>query len=187
MPALALLLTLVLWTPWSMTAPGGTTHYVRTIPRGLPVQDVFVDGPIHRDLPAALAAAQDGDTIILPAGDYSGELTVQRSVRLLGVGGGDLPAFRGRITVTADGASIVIEQRAARELTHLAEIQLVPDGAGVYNPAFDATPAKLIDAIFTETGAYPPAQLRGAAESCAAERHAAQVASKHHAAEDARK
>lgn len=106
MPALALLLTLVLWTPWSLTAPDGTTHYVRTIPRGLPVQDAFVDGPVHADLPAALAAAQDGDTIILPAGDYSGVLTVGRSVRLLGVGGGDLPAFRGRMIVTADGASI---------------------------------------------------------------------------------
>jgi methylthioribose-1-phosphate isomerase len=87
---------------------------------------------------------------------------------------------------TADGASIVIEQRAARELTHLGEIQLVPDGAGVYNPAFDATPAELIDAIFTETGAYPPARLRSAAES-SAEHHAAQAASKHHAAEGARK
>jgi len=106
MPALALLLTLALWTPWSTMASGGTTHYVRTIPRGLPVQDAFVDGPVHKDLPAALAAAQDGDTIILPAGDYSGELTVKRSVRLLGVGGGDLPAFRGRMTVTGDGASI---------------------------------------------------------------------------------
>ncbi|MFT7463247.1 MAG: parallel beta-helix repeat protein [Pseudohongiellaceae bacterium] len=84
----------------------GTTHYIRSIPRALPSQDVFEAGPVHGNLPEALAAALDGDTIILPAGEYSGELRVERSVRLLGVGSGELPGFRGRIVVTADGASV---------------------------------------------------------------------------------
>jgi methylthioribose-1-phosphate isomerase len=33
----------------------------------------------------------------------------------------------------------------------------VPDGAEVFNPAFDVTPAELITAIITEAGViYPP-------------------------------
>ena len=41
---------------------------------------------------------------------------------------------------TADGAHIPIEERAAREVTHVAGTQLAPDGARVWNPAFDVTP-----------------------------------------------
>lgn len=55
-----------------------------------------------------------------------------------------------------DGGSIVIEERPSRELTHLGGQQLVPDGVGVRNPAFDVTPAALITAIFTERGAIEP-------------------------------
>ena len=42
---------------------------------------------------------------------------------------------------TADGAHIPIEERAAKEVTHVAGTQLAPDGARVWNPAFDVTPA----------------------------------------------
>lgn len=50
------------------------------------------------------------------------------------------------------GTSIVIEQRAAEEVTQLAGTQLAPDGIGVYNPAFDVTDARAITAIITERG-----------------------------------
>jgi parallel beta-helix repeat protein len=106
MPGLALLFTAALMMPWSVMDLTSTTHYVRKIPRSLPLRDVFVPGPVHADLPAALAAAVDGDTIVLPAGDYSGDLVVSRSVHLVGIGSGDLPTLRGRFRVTADGASI---------------------------------------------------------------------------------
>jgi methylthioribose-1-phosphate isomerase len=62
----------------------------------------------------------------------------------------------------ADGAAIPIEYRDPRELTHASgraadglpgELQLVPDGVAALNPAFDVTPARLVDALLTEHGA----------------------------------
>jgi methylthioribose-1-phosphate isomerase len=53
---------------------------------------------------------------------------------------------------TADGSKIPIEQRNAREVTHIAGKQMVPDGVQVENPAFDVTPAKYVAAIITERG-----------------------------------
>src|SRR6202162_3649805 len=51
-----------------------------------------------------------------------------------------------------DGSQIPIEQRNAREVTHIAGKQMVPTGVGVENPAFDVTPAKYVAAIITEKG-----------------------------------
>jgi methylthioribose-1-phosphate isomerase len=51
-----------------------------------------------------------------------------------------------------DGGSIPIEERSTDEVTHLHGVCLAPEGAGVYNPAFDVTPAALITAIVTEAG-----------------------------------
>ncbi len=59
-----------------------------------------------------------------------------------------------------DGTKIPIEERSAREVTHLrtaaGEIPLGPEGVGARHPAFDVTPAKYIRAIFTERGAASP-------------------------------
>ncbi len=51
-----------------------------------------------------------------------------------------------------DGTQIPIEERDVREVTHVGEQQLAPDGIGVLNPAFDVTPAHLVSAIITEFG-----------------------------------
>src|ERR1700677_1154771 len=51
-----------------------------------------------------------------------------------------------------DGSQIPIEQRNAREVTHMAGKQMVPDGVSIENPAFDVTPAKYVAAIITEHG-----------------------------------
>jgi methylthioribose-1-phosphate isomerase len=53
---------------------------------------------------------------------------------------------------TPDGSGIPIEQRNAREVTHIAGKQMVPDGVEIENPAFDVTPAKYVTAIITERG-----------------------------------
>src|SRR6202045_1255743 len=53
---------------------------------------------------------------------------------------------------TPNGSKIPIEQRNSREVTHIAGKQMVPDGVGVENPAFDVTPAKYVTAIVTERG-----------------------------------
>ena len=53
---------------------------------------------------------------------------------------------------TPDGDHIPIEQRNAREITHLGSTRLTPEGASVWNPAFDVTPAHLVAGIITERG-----------------------------------
>ncbi|MBL8333270.1 MAG: S-methyl-5-thioribose-1-phosphate isomerase, partial [Rubrivivax sp.] len=75
----------------------------------------------------------------------------------------------------ADGlAEIPIEERSAREVTHLwgragdgrvTEVQLVPDGTAAANPAFDVTPARLVSGLITERGVLPAteAALQGLA------------------------
>lgn len=57
----------------------------------------------------------------------------------------------------ASGDDIEIEERPAREITHVGDTQITPDSTEVANPAFDVTPAKYVTAIITEVGiAYPP-------------------------------
>ncbi|HEV3308041.1 MAG TPA: S-methyl-5-thioribose-1-phosphate isomerase [Candidatus Sulfotelmatobacter sp.] len=51
-----------------------------------------------------------------------------------------------------DGSEIPIEQRNAKEVTHIAGKQMTPDGVSIENPAFDVTPAKYVAAIITEHG-----------------------------------
>jgi len=53
---------------------------------------------------------------------------------------------------TPTGAQIPIEQRAAREVTHMAGTPITPAGIEVENPAFDVTPHRYVAAIITERG-----------------------------------
>jgi methylthioribose-1-phosphate isomerase len=55
---------------------------------------------------------------------------------------------------TPDGQHIPIEERNAREVTHVGSAQLAPEGAHVWNPAFDVTPSHLIAGIITERGIF---------------------------------
>jgi len=57
---------------------------------------------------------------------------------------------------TPDGSGIPIEERSAKEVTHVAGAQLAPEGALVWNPAFDVTPHHLIAGIITEKGICRP-------------------------------
>jgi methylthioribose-1-phosphate isomerase len=54
------------------------------------------------------------------------------------------------------GAEIPIEQRSGAEITHGFGRQTAPAGAGVYNPAFDVTPAEYVSALITERGLIQP-------------------------------
>jgi methylthioribose-1-phosphate isomerase len=70
---------------------------------------------------------------------------------------------------TKSGADIVIEERPGKEVTLVKgprydgvtldlgvveTISVAANGIGVWNPAFDVTPAELIDGIVTEVGVY---------------------------------
>lgn len=50
------------------------------------------------------------------------------------------------------GEQVVIENRDTREVTHVADRAIATPGVEVLNPAFDVTPAQLVDAIVTEKG-----------------------------------
>ncbi|MFD3972054.1 S-methyl-5-thioribose-1-phosphate isomerase [Streptomyces cyaneofuscatus] len=79
---------------------------------------------------------------------------------------------------TAEGTSIIVEQRSGQEVTEVTSPGGVSEGGGggkvvaplgapVYNPAFDITPPELITAIVTEEGVISPVTGVGLAELCA--------------------
>lgn len=74
----------------------------------------------------------------------------------------DIPFYVAAPISTIDlaipsGEQIPIEERDAKEVTHMRELQLAPDGVAVSNFAFDVTPHDFIAAIITDRGvARPP-------------------------------
>jgi methylthioribose-1-phosphate isomerase len=56
----------------------------------------------------------------------------------------------------ASGQEIPIEQRDKAEIYRIGKEIICPEQTEFYNPAFDVTPARLIDAIITEQGAIAP-------------------------------
>ncbi|MBK8255521.1 MAG: S-methyl-5-thioribose-1-phosphate isomerase [Polyangiaceae bacterium] len=64
---------------------------------------------------------------------------------------------------TPDGSKIPIEERSRDEVAKVGGAVLIPDGVGARHPAFDVTPAALITKIFTERGAFDPAEIASGA------------------------
>lgn len=71
-------------------------------------------------------------------------------------------------TIANGVAEIEIEERDAREVAwmsgklangEIAEVNILPPGTKVVNPAFDITPARLVTGIITEHGVYTPSGL----------------------------
>lgn len=70
-----------------------------------------------------------------------------------------------------DGDAIPIEERGPEELTEIEGVRVAPEGCPVVNPAFDVTPAALIEAIVTEQGVYrPPYRFTAADQAVAVNR-----------------
>src|SRR5215210_5176311 len=57
---------------------------------------------------------------------------------------------------TPNGAAIPIEERAPEEVMAWRDRRSAPPGVGVWNPAFDVTPADLVTAIVTDRGVVAP-------------------------------
>jgi len=74
-----------------------------------------------------------------------------------------------------DGSAIPIEQRDARELTHWRGRRVAAADVSVFNPAFDVTPAGLVDAIITEAGIVRKPYRRGLCAAVAKARKHARV------------
>jgi methylthioribose-1-phosphate isomerase len=69
----------------------------------------------------------------------------------------DVPFYVAAPVSTLDlslesGDAIPIEERAAKEVTHLQGVHVAPEGIQVANPAFDVTPNRYVSAIITERG-----------------------------------
>ncbi len=61
---------------------------------------------------------------------------------------------------TPTGEGIPIEERNPLEVTQVHGSRVIaPDGVAVWNPAFDVTPANLIEGIITERGIFSPNEL----------------------------
>jgi methylthioribose-1-phosphate isomerase len=67
---------------------------------------------------------------------------------------------------TPDGSGIPIEERDAKEVTHMGGTRLVPEGAKVWNPAFDVTPARFVAGIITEHGICRPPFTESLRDAC---------------------
>jgi methylthioribose-1-phosphate isomerase len=68
---------------------------------------------------------------------------------------------------TPDGSRIPIEERGAAEVAGWRGHPAAAPGAGVWNPAFDVTPADLITAIITDRGVVAPRDVAAVAASSA--------------------
>ena len=60
-------------------------------------------------------------------------------------------------------AEVPIEARSPREVSHIQDLALIPEGSPAFNPAFDVTPARLVTALITERGVADASEagLRG--------------------------
>lgn len=112
---------------------------------------VMKEGRIHLVIVGADRIAANGDTAN-KIGTYGVALLAQAH---------GIPFYVAAPSSTFDlslksGDAIPIEQRDSREITHGLGKQIAPDGVKVYNPAFDVTPARLIQGIITEKGLIAP-------------------------------
>jgi methylthioribose-1-phosphate isomerase len=61
---------------------------------------------------------------------------------------------------TPDGSAIEIEERDGDEVVVAGGVRTAPEGSPGFNPAFDVTPARLVDAVATERGVLEPSAGR---------------------------
>jgi len=134
-------------TAWELTQRGVPTTLICDSMAG----QVMREGKIEAVVTGADRITANGDTA-----NKIGTYSVAVLARAHGI-----PFYVAAPTSTFDlslasGDAIPIEQRASEEITRGFGKQTAPDEVGVYNPAFDVTPAELIAAIVTEKGVIQP-------------------------------
>jgi methylthioribose-1-phosphate isomerase len=132
----------------------------------LELRDAGVDAVLMTDSSAAIAMARQGiDLVIVGAdriarnGDTANKIGTYGLAILAAHHGIPFYVAAPRSTfdfAISDGGQIPIEERSAEEVTSFAGARVAPEGAAVYNPAFDVTPAHLITAFVTECGVVRP-------------------------------
>ena len=126
------------------------------------LQHAGVDATLQVDGAAALTMARKGvDCVIVGAdriarnGDTANKIGTYGLAILAAHHG--IPFYVAAPRSTFDfsidsGEAIHIEERAAAEVTAFGGTRVAPEGARVYNPAFDVTPGHLVTAFITEYG-----------------------------------
>lgn len=132
----------------------------------LELQQAGVDAVLQPDSAAAIAMARQSiDLVIVGAdrivrnGDTANKIGTYGLAILAAHHGIPFYVAAPRSTFDtsiATGAEIPIEERAAEEVTSFGGVRVAPEGAAVYNPAFDVTPGHLITAFVTECGIVRP-------------------------------
>lgn len=108
---------------------------------------IMKSGKIHAVVVGSDRIAANGD-VANKIGTYMVAVLAQRH---------NIPFYVAAPLSTIDlesktGDDIPIEERDIREITHVQDIQLAPEGISVSNYAFDVTPNDLVTAIITEKG-----------------------------------
>jgi len=125
--------------PMTLIADNAAGHLMRT-------------GQIDLVLVGADRVAANGD-VANKIGTYKLAVVAQEN---------GIPFYVAAPTSTIDlsvptGDDIPIEERDAREVTHIGGVCIAPEAVEVYNPAFDVTPHRYVTGIITEKGVlYPP-------------------------------
>ena len=134
------------------------------VERGIPVT-VLVDAAAGQLLRTGrVAACIVGADRIAANGDTANKIGTYGLALLAEAHG--VPFFVAAPSSTFDlrldtGDDIPIEERSAAEVLRPLGVQAAPDKARAYNPAFDVTPARLINAIITERGVIRPVTRDG--------------------------
>ena len=108
---------------------------------------IMKQGKVHAVVVGSDRIAANGD-VANKIGTYMVAVLAQRH---------NIPFYVAAPLSTVDlncptGEEIPIEERNIREVTHVQDIQLAPEGISVSNYAFDVTPNELVTAIITEKG-----------------------------------
>jgi methylthioribose-1-phosphate isomerase len=126
---------------------------------GIPVTVITDNMAAHFLQQGAITCAVVGADRIARNGDFANKIGTYGVAVLCHAHGVPLYCAAPLSTVdlaTPDGGQIPIEERPAAEVTQVRGIPLCPAGISVRNPAFDVTPARLVQAIVTEVGVVRP-------------------------------
>lgn len=126
------------------------------------LQQAGIDVTVVCDNAAASVMQQgDVDCVVVGADRIAANGDVANKIGTYGVAvlakEHGIPFYVAAPTTTIDlatktGVDIPIEQRSGAEVVEGFGPRTAPRGVDVYNPAFDVTPAKFVDAIITEKG-----------------------------------
>jgi methylthioribose-1-phosphate isomerase len=135
----------------------------------LELQRAGVDAVLQADAAAAIAMERQGiDMVIVGAdriarnGDTANKIGTYGLAILAAHHGIPFYVAAPRSTfdfAIARGSDIPIEERDAAEIASFRGVPVAPEGALVYNPAFDVTPGHLVTAFVTECGILRPPYL----------------------------